>query len=163
MIPLGFSLAASVKIGHSLGAQNWNELKSTIRRSYLSILGVGVSNAVLLLYFRTEIAELYTKDPNTLSITVSLLLISSLFQIFDGLQVLGVHLLRGFKDTKIPFINSLIAYWIIGTTLSVTLCFPFKRGVTGIWLGMILALATASIIHALRLRIIYKRTLLSSC
>ena len=50
---------------------------------------------------------------------------AAIFQIFDGLQVAGAGALRGLKDTAIPMVITLVAYWGLGLPL-------------GAWLGLVL-------------------------
>ena len=54
-----------------------------------------------------------------LSIGVSLMIIAACFQLTDGLQAVGLGLLRGMQDVKVPFIIALVSYWELGLRLAI--------------------------------------------
>ncbi len=54
-----------------------------------------------------------------------------MFQIFDGGQVLGQHVLRGLKDTRVPMIVAGIGYWLIGMPACALLAFAVVLGGIG--------------------------------
>ena len=57
-----------------------------------------------------------------LALAASLIPLAGVFQVFDGMQIVSIGVLRGLADTKTPFIISLIGYWLIG--MPVGWCFP---------------------------------------
>ena len=79
-----------------------------------------------------------------------MLFIAAIFQFFDAVQCVSVALLRGLEDTTTPFIVSIIAYWIVGMPIGYYLAFAKNWGVTGVWVGFLLALATQAIWFCLR-------------
>jgi MATE family multidrug resistance protein len=70
----------------------------------------------------------------------------AIFQISDATQAIGVGLLRGIKDAKIPTLFVAIAYWIIGIPVGYFLSFQFGMGPSGIWIGFITGLTVSSIL-----------------
>ena len=71
-------------------------------------------------------------------------MIAALFQLVDGLQAVGLGLLRGIQDVKIPSILAIISYWIFGIGSGYLLGFEFKLGSTGLWIGMVIGLTVAA-------------------
>ena len=69
-----------------------------------------------------------------------LLRIAALFQLFDGLQVVSTGALRGLGDTRTPMLAHLAGYWAVGLPVAYLLCFRFRWGATGIWVGLSAAL-----------------------
>ena len=67
------------------------------------------------------------------------------FQIFDAIQVSSAGNLRGLKDAKVPMIIAAICYWPIGLTAAYVLAFPLGYGGTGVWAGLVIGLAVASV------------------
>jgi MATE family multidrug resistance protein len=83
---------------------------------------------------------------------VQLFVIAAIFQIFDGVQVIAVGALRGYRDTGVPMLLAAIGYWAIGFAGSWLLAFPLGLGPVGLWLGLALGLAVVAISLMLRLR-----------
>jgi MATE family multidrug resistance protein len=67
-----------------------------------------------------------------------------MFQIADGIQVTAAGALRGLKDTKIPLLIGILAYWGIGLTCGYTLGIVFGFGGVGLWWGFAIGLAVAA-------------------
>src|SRR3546814_8543876 len=80
-----------------------------------------------------------------IDLAVAFLAIAALFQLVDGGQVIGVHVLRGLKDTALPMWLALCGYWAIGFVTSLTLAFPLGLGGIGVWIR--LSLGTAFVAH----------------
>ena len=45
-------------------------------------------------------------------------MIAAIFQLVDGLQAVGLALLRGLQDVRVPLIYAMISYWGIGAPTS---------------------------------------------
>ena len=63
--------------------------------------------------------------------------------------------LRGIGDTRTPMLAHLAGYWAIGLPISYTLCFPYRWGAPGIWVGLSTALILigASLVLVWRARV----------
>jgi MATE family multidrug resistance protein len=75
-----------------------------------------------------------------------------LFQVLDGLQVVAVGALRGYRDTTVPMLFAAIGYWGIGFTGGWALAFPLGLGPVGLWWGLALGLAVVTVLLMLRLQ-----------
>ena len=82
---------------------------------------------------------------------------AAIFQISDGMQVGALGALRGLKDTKIPFITNVFAYWGIGFPLAYILGLNYKTGPEGMWIGLIIGLSIAALLHSWRFNILTRR------
>src|SRR5699024_1188160 len=71
---------------------------------------------------------------------------AAMFQVFDGIQVSAAGALRGFKDTRVPMVISLVSYWLLGMTVGVVLAFGFGLAGRGLWIGLVTGLATAAVL-----------------
>jgi MATE family multidrug resistance protein len=144
MVPLGISAAAAVSVGHAVGAGD----KTRARRAGWLALALGSSFMVLagivFLIVPKPLIELYTQDPRVLAVGPSLLWIAAAFQIFDGVQTVCTGALRGLGETRAPMIANFVGYWILGLPLGMILCFVFKWGIYGMWIGLTLALIVIS-------------------
>jgi len=68
------------------------------------------------------------------------LTVAAFFQLFDGIQTVVTGALRGSGDTRTPMICHFVAYWLIGLPLGYVLCFNYRMGARGLWIGLSLAL-----------------------
>jgi MATE family multidrug resistance protein len=81
-----------------------------------------------------------------LGFAVVFLSYAAVFQIFDAIQVIGLSILRGLKDTRVPMVLTAVSYWGIGLSLSAGLAFGLHWGGRGIWSGYVVALGIAAIL-----------------
>src|SRR3546814_6400010 len=63
----------------------------------------------------------------------------------DGGQGIGVHVLRGLKDTAVPMWLALAGYWAVGFVASLVFAFPLGLGGRGVWIGLALGLAFVAV------------------
>jgi MATE family multidrug resistance protein len=157
MVPLGVSAAAAVRVGNAVGAGDTPRSKVAATQSYLLGIGFMTTTAVLFLTLPEPLARLYTADPNVIAITVLLIPIAGVFQIFDGMQAVGAGVLRGLGDTRVPLIAMLVGYWLIGVPVSVILGFNTKMGAVGLWWGFVAGLASVALFLLIRVRIMFAR------
>jgi MATE family multidrug resistance protein len=72
------------------------------------------------------------------------------FQLSDGVQVVGIGVLRGLSDVNVPTVITLFAYWIVGLPMSYVLGFWLHLNVAGIWIGLLAGLTMAAILLPIR-------------
>jgi MATE family multidrug resistance protein len=93
-------------------------------------------SAIVLWTMPTQIAHIFTGDPEVVRVGASLLSIAAVFQFFDGLQVTAIGALRGSGNTHIAMLADLVGWWVIGLPLGAWLCFGAGWGVRGLWFGL---------------------------
>ncbi|HEX4007258.1 MAG TPA: MATE family efflux transporter [Acidobacteriaceae bacterium] len=150
MVPLGISAAAAVAVGHAIGAGN----AARARRAGLLAIGLGAGfmacMALLLITFPRPILRIWTSDGQVLALGAHILAIVAGFQIFDGIQSVSTGALRGLGETRFPMLMNLTGYWILGLPLGALLCFVFHWGLSGLWLGLTLALIVIALLLCVR-------------
>ena len=149
MVPLSISIAVTVRVGQAMGR------KDAIGARFAAHIGVLVAfilaalSTVLILIFREQIAGLYTKDKTVLILASYLVIFAALYQLPDAVQVTCAGALRGYQDTPIIMLITLISYWIIampiGYTLGLTDYWGNAQGPAGFWISLIIGLAFASV------------------
>lgn len=150
MVPLGLSMATTSRVGYAVGQNNFAEARAAgYAGMALSVLAMLIS-ATVMISIPEWIAGIYTNDPGVKAVAVQLLFFAAMFQISDGLQVSGAGALRGLKDTKIPMVVNLTAYWVIGLPLGYYLAMKLGYGARGFWMGMVAGLTFAAIFHPAR-------------
>jgi MATE family multidrug resistance protein len=151
MVPLGISLATTVRVGQYLGRQNIEGARlagyigislGALFMGCMALLFVSAPNLVLSLYLDINNPD----NAPVVAIAAALLQVAALFQLFDGTQVIAGGALRGLKDTRVPMWIGIFAYWCVGLTSGYYM--GFKLGLTGVglWLGLAAGLAIAAII-----------------
>jgi len=104
----------------------------------------------------------YIQDPQVIQIASRLLIIAAFFQLFDGMQVVGLGILRGLGDVRIPTVITLLAYWVLGIPLGYLLGIKLDYGVEGVWWALLLGLLVASVLLFVRFQIKTKKLRISS-
>lgn len=158
MIPMSLGQALTVKIGHMLGAQNPKRARRFAALGALTSVLFALCSAAIMLSIPYTIASAYTADETVRLLTVQILFYSASFQLFDGLQVTAIGSLRGYHDTRVTMLVTIIAYWFVGLplgyTLGLTEILGAARGVFGIWIGLVAGLAIAAALLNWRLALI---------
>jgi MATE family multidrug resistance protein len=150
MAVTGISAAGGIRVGNAVGKGDISET----RRAGFSTLILGVlimfCAGLVFILLRNYLPKLYISDHEVIMIASSLLVIASIFQIFDGTQAVGIGILRGLTDVKMPTIITFIAYWVISLPIGYVLGFTFGFGVQGVWVGLLIGLASSAIMLTLR-------------
>ncbi|HXL98655.1 MAG TPA: MATE family efflux transporter [Rhizomicrobium sp.] len=149
MVPLGIGMAATVRVGLAAGAGDGE----AVRRAGYSAMLMGVAfmalTGVLLWLFPERIANLYFGDAvanaEVITLAVVFLRVAAVFQIVDGLQVVGALSLRGLKDARAPMWIAGGSYWLAGAPVCLLLAFGFHMRGLGIWIGLAFGLLIAAI------------------
>ncbi len=155
MVPLGIGQAATVRVGLFAGAGD----REGIRRAGWSaiVLGVGFMAvmAATMLLSRHGLVGLFLEETRpenfrTAEIAASLIVVAALFQMYDGAQAIGMGVLRGLKDTRVPMMFAGFGYWILGLPVGAVLAWPFGLGALGVWIGLALGLLVVSVLVVTR-------------
>ncbi len=146
MIPLGLSMAITVRVGHARGRGDAVATRRAGAVGMAIALGIQVISAFVMVVLPKPIVALYTSDPGVAETAVGLLLLAAIFQLSDGLQVSAAGALRGLKDTRVPMLITIIAYWIVGLPLGYALGFSIGLGPAGLWAGLIAGLSVAAVL-----------------
>ena len=181
MIPLSLSFAVSIRVGQALGA-NKPEQARTIgwANALVSVLFMSVSAFCFWLFREPMIGMFLGRDlPDAeavLQAGMVFLIIAAIFQIGDGLNIIMVGFLRGYRDVRIPTILTFIIFWGVGLPLAFFLAFGedvvsetmpdvFREsaalgaslGGVGIWIALAIALCVGAVVMAARARWIANR------
>ncbi|HEY9675099.1 MAG TPA: MATE family efflux transporter [Waterburya sp.] len=148
-IGLGISIASTVRVGQLIGQQNPQGARLAgfvsigIAASFMAMMGIlfwTIPGRIVSLYINTA-------DPANaavVSLAKTLLGVAAMFQIVDGIQVTAAGALRGLKDTRVPLLIGILAYWGIGLPCGYTLGLGLGFGSVGLWWGFAIGLAVAA-------------------
>ncbi|XP_045055166.1 multidrug and toxin extrusion protein 1 isoform X3 [Desmodus rotundus] len=138
MIPTGFSVAASVRIGNALGAGN---IKQAKRSSVVSVLVTelfAVVFCVLLVSCKDLVGYIFTTDRDIIALVARVVPIYAVSHLFESLACTGGGILRGSGNQKVGAVLNAIGYYVIGLPIGISLMFTTRLGVIGLWAGIIL-------------------------
>jgi MATE family multidrug resistance protein len=137
---LGVAQATSVRVGRYVGERS----TPNARRAGFTGIGLGVGYmaawAVVFACAPRLLANVFSNDPNVLDAAVPLVRLAALFQLGDGMQVVGAGALRGAGDTRWPLLANLVAHWAIAMPIAWGLGFGLHWGAVGLWCGLVAGL-----------------------
>jgi multidrug resistance protein, MATE family len=150
MVPLGISYATTMRVGQKLGE---NDPKGVRRAGFVGIgLGAIFVSIVAFIFciFPDSITAIYLDPQNSdntevVRVAITLLYLATASQIFDGIQVIAGGALRGLKDTRVPLLIGLLAYWPIGLGSGYLMGIYWHWGSVGLWFGLVLGLLSAAV------------------
>ncbi len=152
MVPLGVSGAAAVLVGNAVGRGDPAEA----RRAAWAGLTIGVAfmalSTAVMIAQPTLIARLYTNQDVVVAVAASLIPLAGLFQVFDGIQVVAIGILRGVADTRAPMVINVVGFWLVGLPVCAWLGFRTSMGPRGLWWGLVIGLAVVAVILLARVR-----------
>ncbi|GAB2947540.1 MATE family efflux transporter [Hymenobacter coalescens] len=142
----GIATAVTIRVGNLRGVGNLAEARRAGFAGYALTFTFMAGCGLLLVLLRHHIPTLYNSDPAVVAQAGTLLLIAALFQVSDGLQVLGLGALRGLEDVKVPSLVALLAYWVLTLPLSYFLGFVLNWGALGVWIGLLTGLSIVALL-----------------
>ncbi|MBD9373236.1 MATE family efflux transporter [Rhizobium sp. ARZ01] len=162
MIPYGLAQAGTVRVGVARGkGDHVGVVRASISVTVVACV-IAVAGGVLFALMPTTLAGIFLdrqspEAAQVLAYAGPLVVIAGIFQLVDGLQVIAAGLLRGLKDTRVPMILALIAYWPIGFACAWIFAFPLGLGGIGVWLGFLFGLAAAAVMLCWRYYVLLSR------
>ncbi|MEO0509246.1 MAG: MATE family efflux transporter [Verrucomicrobiota bacterium] len=152
MIPLGLALAVTIRVGHTVGAGENERCNRIVIGAHITAFCMMGLTAAAFLLAGEPIAGMFSQDSEVIAVTASLFVYAAAFQIFDGAQVISMGALRGLKDVNIPTAIIFVSFWIIGIPLGAALAFSSDMEARGLWIGLAMGLAVASVVLGIRLK-----------
>ena len=151
MIPLGLSMALSVRIGTAAGAGERERLRPIAVSGWWIGAAYSMFGALVFALLGGWMASFFTEEEPVIRLAALLLMVVGVFQLFDSLQVGSVAMLRGLHDARIPALIGFFAYWMVGLPIAVLLSVKLDLGAVGVWCGLAVGLFVACVMLAPRL------------
>lgn len=157
MMSSGLASATTIKVSIFRGQKEPVLMReSALASVHLVILFMSVMG-VLFVALRQWIPHLFIDDQEVISLAAGLMLVAGLFQIFDGVQVVALGILRGLEDVVVPAIGAGVTYLLVAIPVSYLCAFRFEIGPMGIWIGYLVGLSVTGVFLLARFRWIYKK------
>ena len=149
--PMSISTSMSIIVSYEIGANRPDDVKRFCKLGRLTALGIAGFTFLFLYILRNQVAALYGSDTEFIRMTSVFLTYSLFFQLADTFAAPLQGILRGYKDTQVPFFLGLIAYWGVSLPLGFFLDYYTSLGPYGYWIGLIASLVTSGILFQWRL------------
>jgi MATE family multidrug resistance protein len=146
MIPLALSSAITVRVGHALGSGNGEAARYSGALGIAACAAFMTVSAAFLLVFRESVVSMYTNDPSVTAIAISMLLMAAIFQVADGIQIGAAGALRGYKDTRLPMVINIIAYWVLAFPLAYLATVTYRLDPAYTWGAFVIGLGASAIL-----------------
>lgn len=163
MVPLAIGIATSARTSYWLGAGQPRQARHAVGVGLLLVLACALLLAGALVGVREPLARLYARSPEVIALAVPLLAWTAAFHLFDGLQALGVFVLRCFRITVAPFLVYGVLLWGLGLYGGYLLAYrglgpwPATQSPAAFWIAGMVALALAALIFWLMIWQVLRR------
>ncbi len=150
MVALAIGTAATYRMAAAQASNDPVRIRMVGTSALGLIIGFEILTAAIFITLRHVMPTWYISDPQVVTMASQLLILAAAFQIFDGVQAVGLGILRGLNDTVIPTRIVVVSYLVVALPLSYLLGFHTSLGPTGIWLGYVAGLIFSSTGFVLR-------------
>ncbi|VQU54083.1 mate efflux family protein [Streptococcus pneumoniae] len=155
--PMSISSAMAIVVSYEVGAKRFDDAKTYIGLGRWTALIFAAFTLTFLYIFRGNVASLYGNDPKFIDLTVRFLTYSLFFQLADTFAAPLQGILRGYKDTVIPFYLGLLGYWGVAIPVATLFDSLTDFGAYSYWIGLIISLIVSGALYRWRLTVIMKR------
>ncbi|XP_075053834.1 multidrug and toxin extrusion protein 2-like [Mixophyes fleayi] len=147
MLPSGFSIAASVRIGNALGARDIEQAKKSYKVALCCTAFVALLVSSVLLALKNVIGYIFTIDKQIIALVSHVMILFAPFHLCDAVNCVCGGILRGIGKPKIGAITNAVGYYLIGLPIGITLMFLVKLGIIGLWTGLLFPVLMQSFIY----------------
>ncbi|KAG7470680.1 hypothetical protein MATL_G00116330 [Megalops atlanticus] len=141
MFPLGFGVAASVRVGNALGAGNTEQAKLSGKLAMTCAAVVAVCVAVTIGASKDVISYIFTNDLQIRKRVGEVMVLYAPFHLCDAMAGVAGGIVRGMARQKIGAFCNLVGYYFVGFPIGVSLMFVAKMGIFGLWSGLLVCVA----------------------
>lgn len=154
--PMSISSAMAIVVSYEVGAKRFDDAKTYIGLGRWTALIFAAFTLTFLYIFRGNVASLYGNDPKFIDLTARFLTYSLFFQLADTFAAPLQGILRGYKDTVIPFYLGLLGYWGVAIPVATLFDSLTDFGAYSYWIGLIISLIVSGALYRWRLTVIMK-------
>ncbi|XP_057216529.1 multidrug and toxin extrusion protein 1 [Triplophysa rosa] len=145
MFPLGFAVAASVRVGNALGAGNTEQAKLSAKVSLVGGLLVSCLVAISIGCTKDIIGYIFTKEEEIVLRVSQVMIMYGVFHLFDAIAGITGGIVRGAGKQLIGALCNIVGYYFVGFPIGVSLMFAVGMGIIGLWVGMFVCVFLQSI------------------
>lgn len=150
MVPLGLSMALTVQVGEAWGSGAFERIRPIVKSGWLMVALFSALSASIFGLFNTQLAGIFTTDPEAIRLTAILITVAAFFQFSDSFQIVCSGILRGLSDVNVTALIAILCYWLVSLPLGWYLAIPCKLGVESIWWAITLGLTLTAVLLTAR-------------
>uniref|UniRef100_A0A673FMC6 Multidrug and toxin extrusion protein n=1 Tax=Sinocyclocheilus rhinocerous TaxID=307959 RepID=A0A673FMC6_9TELE len=135
MFPLGFAVAASVRVGNALGAGNTEQAKLSAKVSLACGLLVSCVVATLIGSTKDIIGYIFTTEEEIVLRVSEVMIMYGFFHLFDAIAGITGGIVRGAGKQLLGALCNIVGYYFVGFPTGVSLMFALSMGIIGLWIG----------------------------
>uniref|UniRef100_M8CDR7 Protein DETOXIFICATION n=1 Tax=Aegilops tauschii TaxID=37682 RepID=M8CDR7_AEGTA len=146
MVFFGFNAAISVRVSNELGAGRPRAARFAIAVVLMSSVAIGVGFFVAVLLLRDVYGAPFTESPEVVHAVASLGVVFAFTLLLNSVQPVlsGVAVGAGWQ-WLVAYIN-LGCYYGVGIPVGYMIAFPLRRGIQGMWGGMLTGVGLQTVI-----------------
>jgi MATE family multidrug resistance protein len=157
MIYQGLGAGTTIRVSHYKGEINKEGIANATKTGMNLMFIYCAFIIAIFIAGRNFLPTLFTSDDIVIKLAAQMLIVCSIFQLADGIQIILAGTLRGFADARIPAFVTFISYFVISIPFSYLSAFNWGFGAVGIWFGFPVGLFICSSLFQLRYKYILKR------
>ena len=146
MLPLSLAVATLAQVGLAAGAHDWRRARISAVAGIVIASALSTCVGLLLWLIEKPLVTAYTNDPAVREVCLSLIVYLAAYQVFDAVQTIAAHALRGYKIAFFPMLVHIGSFWGVGLFGGWWLAFRGGNpmGAAGFWLASLLSLVFAA-------------------
>ncbi|XP_040892158.1 multidrug and toxin extrusion protein 1-like [Toxotes jaculatrix] len=146
MFPLGFSVAASVRVGNALGAGNTKQAKLSCKVPIICAFIIACFVGASLSISKNVIGYIFTSEQDIIKRVSDVMLIFVFMHVCDATAGVAAGVLRGAGKQLVGALCSLVGFYFIGFPTGVSLMFAANMGIVGLWTGLTICVLLQAIV-----------------
>lgn len=146
------SEAASVLVGQAVGAARPDLARRAWSISVRLAMFIMAAWAVIFMALPEWLILPFGAQPEVLELTIQLLAIAALFQVFDAVAMVALGVLNGAGDTRFAMVSTVGVAWLVNVPLAWLLAIELELGAVGAWLSLTAEISVLAAVSLWRLR-----------
>ncbi len=152
MIIVAIGSATTIRVSHCYGLRDFAQLKLASYAGWHLAALWNIAAAALYFALRSEIPLLFSSNEEVVKFASIFIMAIIAYQIPDGIQCIGVGVLRGLQDVKMIPVIAFFAYWLCNIPVGYLCAFYFGMGEKGLYMGFVVGFSVAAILLIVRMR-----------
>ncbi|MFR9649036.1 MAG: MATE family efflux transporter [Rikenellaceae bacterium] len=157
MILIALGTSTTIRISHCYGERDFKQIKLASEAAWHLGLVWNAITALIFISLRGIIPYAFTSNHEVVAIASTMLIYVAAFQVSDGLQFIGVGVLKGMQDVKAIIPIAIVSYWVLNIPIGYLCAVKFNMGASGFYVGYIFGLSMAAMLIFIRIIGVHRR------